>query len=97
MAYVAFDLDATLGFFELTNPFAHFWSPNYLENPEQSAVNKRLDISPRLKAKLARVRTTFANSLLRNPHLLDIVLRPNLDAILTQLLAAHILWSSVNI
>ena len=88
MAYVAFDLDATLGFFELTNPFAHFWSPNYLENPEQSAVNKRLELSPRLKAKLARVRTTFANSLLRNPHLLDIVLRPNLDAILTQLLAA---------
>ena len=86
MAYVAFDLDNTLGFFELTNPLAFLWSPDFLENPEQSAVNHRLDISSKLNMKLKKARATFANSLLNDSDLLSLVIRPNVDAIISPLL-----------
>jgi len=86
MAYVAFDLDNTLGFFELTNPLAFLWSPDFLENPEQSAVNQRLEISSKLNTKLKRARATFADSLLNDSDLLSLVIRPNIDAILVPLL-----------
>ena len=86
MAYVAFDLDNTLGFFELTNPLAFLWSPDFLENPEQSAVNHRLDISSKHNAKLKKARATFANSLLNDSDLLSLVIRPNIDAIILPLL-----------
>ena len=88
MAYVAFDLDATLGFFEITNPLAFFWSPDWLENPEQSALNGRLTLSHGLRVKLSRARIAFANALFANKELLDIVLRPNLDAFFPQLIKA---------
>jgi len=88
MAYVAFDLDATLGFFELTNQLAYLWSPDFLDNPEQSAVNKPLGLSTKLTSKLKRARMIFANSLLRDTELLYIVLRPNLDSIFIPLLNA---------
>jgi len=86
MAYVAFDLDNTLGFFELTNPLAFLWSPDFLENPEQSAINHRLEISTSLNNKLKKARTTFANSLLEDSSILSIIIRPNIDAIITPLL-----------
>jgi len=88
MAYVAFDLDATLGFFELTNQLAYLWSPEFLENPEQSALNKPLGLSAKLISKLKKARMIFANSLLRDPELLYIVLRRNLDSIFVPLLNA---------
>ena len=83
---MAFDLDNTLGFFELTNPLAFLWSPDFLENPEQSAVNQRLEISSKLNTKLKRARATFADSLLNDSDLLSLVIRPNIDAILVPLL-----------
>jgi len=86
MAYVAFDLDNTLGFFELTNPLAFLWSPDFLENPEQSAINHRLEISTSLNNKLKKARTTFANSLLEDSSILSLIIRPNIDAIITPLL-----------
>lgn len=88
MAYVAFDLDATLGFFEITNPLAFLWSPDWLENPEQSALNGRLALSHGLRVKLSRARIAFANALFANKELLDIVLRPNLDAFFPHLIKA---------
>ena len=88
MAYVAFDLDATLGFFEITNPLAFLWSPDWLENPEQSALNGRLTLSHGLRVKLSRARIAFANALFANKELLDIVLRPNLDAFFPKLVEA---------
>ena len=88
MAYVAFDLDATLGFFEVTNPLAYFWSPGWLNNPEQSAVNRHLEISSKLRVKLAKARANFANSLLTHPDILSLILRPNLDVVFEPLLAA---------
>ena len=88
MAYVAFDLDATLGFFEITNPLSYLWSPDWLNNPEQSAANQRLLLSPKLKVRLARARTIFANSLLTNEDILNVVLRPDLDVVINPLVEA---------
>lgn len=88
MAYVAFDLDNTLGFFEFTNPLAYLWSPEFLNNPEQSKSNHSLRLSTKLKAKLKRARDRFVESLLADHHLLQLVLRPNLDAILEPLVAS---------
>ena len=88
MAYVAFDLDNTLGFFELTNPMAFLWSPDFLENPEQSSSNTRLEISATIHNKLKKARQHFANNLLKDNDLLSVVLRPNIDVIFSQLLAA---------
>jgi hypothetical protein len=90
-AFVAFDLDNTLGFFELTNPLAYFWSPDFLSNPEQSRSNGGTapPISARLEKKLARVRETFARLLVQNEALLFSVLRPNLDAMMGPLVKAY--------
>jgi hypothetical protein len=88
MAYVAFDLDNTLGFFELTNPLAFLWSPDFLENPEQSAPNARLDLTARLHNKLKRARNNFADNLLADPELINLVLRPNIDVIFPPLIQA---------
>jgi len=88
MAYVAFDLDNTLGFFELTNPMAFLWSPDFLENPEQSATNIPLELSASIHNKLKVARQLFADNLLKDVDLLSLVLRPNLDVIFTQLIRA---------
>ena len=88
MAYVAFDLDNTLGFFELTNPLAYLWSAEFLDNPEQAKPNHPLRLSTKLKAKLKRARDRFVDSLLADRHLLNLVLRPNLDAIMEPLVTA---------
>ncbi len=89
-AHVAFDLDSTLGFFEITNPLSHFWSPEFVGNPEQIAPNEGpLDISPRLAKKLKRARQIFATRLAQNKELLRLVLRPNLDAMFLPLLKAR--------
>lgn len=86
--YVAFDLDNTLGFFELTNPLAYLWSPEFLRNPEQSAPNSPLQISKRLLVKLQKARNTFVKLLAKKEELLWLVLRPNLSALMEPLVAA---------
>lgn len=88
MAHVAFDLDNTLGFFELTNPLAYFWSPELIENPEQSRVNGPVEISHKLRKKLSRARVHFANAILADRQLLFMILRPNIGVILQPLLKA---------
>ena len=88
MACVAFDLDCTLGFFEIVNPLANLWSTDHLTNPEQSRNNSRLRISVTLRQKLQRARETFAQSLLKDLSILKTVLRSNLDALFLPLLEA---------
>jgi len=85
MAYVAFDLDNTLGYFEVVGPIAFFISPEFLKNPEESPTNS-LTISKRLSLKLEHVRANFAAELLKRPHVLHAVLRPNLDSLIKPLL-----------
>lgn len=90
MAYVAFDLDSTLGFFELTNHLSHFWSPEFVGNPEQDAANgDSFRISPRLTKALKRARALFVQRLLKDKELLRVVLRPNLDELFEPLLQAR--------
>jgi hypothetical protein len=88
-AHVAFDLDNTLGFFEVTNPLAWLWSPDTLENPVMAHANASLRLSPQLQRLLKKTRTTFANLLLKRPDLLWFVLRPNLRAMFEPLLSAY--------
>jgi len=87
MAYVAFDLDNTLGFFEYTNPLSYLWSPDMLTNPEQARVNPAVSLPPILLRRLAAARKKFAQKLLRNHHLLFSILRPNLNTLIYPLLA----------
>jgi hypothetical protein len=86
MAHVAFDLDRTLGFFEIVGPLAYLWSKDFLTNPEQASVNNPLLSSQKLEVSLRRARETFARSLLAEPDLLYTVLRPNIDAMILPLL-----------
>ena len=88
MAYIGFDLDNTLGFFETVGPIAYLLSPEFLSNPEEKVGNPPLNMSRQLKNKLAYVRNLFAANLLKSPKLLDKVLRPNLDALIKPILEA---------
>jgi hypothetical protein len=75
-----------LGFFEVTNALANLWSPDCIENPEQSRINSPIKISTSLRNTLKKVRRTFADSLLEDAHLLSTILRPNLDELILPLL-----------
>jgi hypothetical protein len=88
MAYVAFDLDNTLGFFELTNKFAFLWSPSFLDTPEQSNVNRPLNLSPKLSQQLKRAREIFVDKLLEDKDILSTIIRPNIDTLILPLLEA---------
>jgi len=76
MACVAFDLDNTLGFFDIIKPLALLWDEG--SHP----------ISHLLKRKLQGARSTFATYLLNDPKILATLLRPNLDAMILPLLQA---------
>ena len=86
MAYVAFDVDNTLGYFEIVNPLANFWSLDYINNPEQSFHSGKARISSRLEKKLKRARDIFSTELFKHPRLLYTVLRPNIHAMFAPLL-----------
>lgn len=79
-AYVAFDLDLTLGCFQHTNPLGQFWGPEMLERSSLA------QISPRLLAKLESARSYFANQILKSPELLNVVLRENVGEFIEPLL-----------
>jgi hypothetical protein len=85
MAFVAFDLDNTLGYFEAVGPLAFFMSPEFLQNPEELPTNP-LKISKRLEGTLRIVRREFAAELLKRPDIIHAVLRPNLDALIKPIL-----------
>jgi hypothetical protein len=82
MAYIAFDLDNTLGYFSILSPLAFFWSPESLENHDQEYMNPPLDLSKRLESKLKRARSQFMQSLIKEHHLLQKIIRPNIDSFL---------------
>ena len=85
-AYVGFDVDLTLGFFEYTNYLAFFWSPEYYETITEDAGRRAASVSPRLKDKLRDARRLFAELLLNDPPLLFTVLRANIGAMMEPLL-----------
>jgi hypothetical protein len=88
MACVAFDLDETIGSFRAIWPLASFWSLDYINTVEQRNGIAPFTPSPSLERTLDKVKDTFANYLLRDKQILDLIIRPNLRELLTPLLAA---------
>jgi hypothetical protein len=87
-AYVAFDMDNTLGFMEIVAPIGRFFSYEFLSNPEEAPHNAPLQLSSRLRSLLSRAQRMFAAELLNRPELLDTVLRPNIDSLIEPILKA---------
>ena len=81
MAYVAFDLDNTLGYFDVLGPLGEFWSPEVLK-----ALGHEPTLSRGLAAKLKRARALFVSALLRRTDLLKKILRPNLNTMIEPIL-----------
>lgn len=88
MACVAFDLDLTIGNFEPFWYLAHLWSVDHINNPDQLGNQTPFIPSRSLQTSLERVKQTFANYLLRDKSIIDMIIRPNLDELILPLLEA---------
>ena len=86
MACVAFDLDWTIGNFDLLWYLAPLWSLEDINTSEQRNGIAPFVPSRSLQTTLERVKETFANYLLRDKAILDLILRPNLHEVLDPLL-----------
>ena len=89
MACVAFDLDETIGNFRVLWYLASLWSIDDINNAEQRHGSPPAVFSPSLRTTLERVKETFAQYLLRDKEILNLILRPNINELLTPLLAAR--------
>jgi hypothetical protein len=74
-AYIAFDLDLTLGCFQHTNPLAYFWGLETLSPAEENRL------SAALKNRLRAAQRRFASQLLKSSDLLPLVLRKNIETL----------------
>jgi hypothetical protein len=88
MACVAFDLDETIGSFRAIWYLASFWSIDYINTVEQRNGAAPFTPSASLKRTLDHVKETFAEYLLRDKEILDLIIRPNIGELITPLLAA---------
>lgn len=88
MACVAFDLDETIGNFEVFWYIASFWSVDYINTVEQQNGRGTFRPSPSLLTTLERVKESFANYIFQDKEILDLIIRPNIGEILGPLLAA---------
>lgn len=79
-AFVAFDLDLTLGCFQHTNPLSYFWGLETLHPTTQDSIS--IDLSN----KMERAIYWYAGELLKRPGLLDLILRRNVDTLVNPLL-----------
>lgn len=89
MALVAFDLDNTLAFCEHLVPFGEFLSVATLNNTCSQRMNGPLKISRRLAYCMARAEQRFIAAVAERQHLVNTILRPNLDALMRPILAAR--------
>jgi hypothetical protein len=89
MAFIAFDLDNTLAFAEHLVPFGEFLSVATLNNLCSQRMNAPLRISRRLATHLARAEQRFIAVVASRHHLVNTILRPNLDALMRPILAAR--------
>lgn len=89
MACVAFDLDWTIGNFDILWYVAHLWSLEDINTTEQRNGLAPFVPSRGLQTTLERVKHTFANYLLRDNAILDLIIRPNIHEILHPLLEAR--------
>lgn len=89
MSYVAFDLDNTLGYFYHVMPVAAFFSAETVENLSYMRHNDTFRLSASLKAKLAKVEAAYIEKIIERPHLVRVILRPNIDALIRPILAGR--------
>ena len=88
MALVAFDLDNTLGFFDVIGPWGEFFSIDLLENSVNTLKNPGPALSPRLKELLRHAEWKVFKAIRASPKILEMIIRPNLDALLVPLIKA---------
>jgi len=87
MACVAFDLDWTLGNFEIFWYLSNLWSIEDITTKDQRG-NMSFNPSRSLRNALDRVKHTFLTYLLKDKSILDVIIRPNIDELLDPLLEA---------
>jgi hypothetical protein len=82
-AFVAFDLDGTLGSFDPIGPWSSIFSVETLEN----GVNKA-SLSTALKERLRAAENRFIEKVKADKKMMNLIFRPNLDALMTPLVKA---------
>jgi hypothetical protein len=83
MGLVAFDLDNTLGSFDVIGPWANFFSVETLENDRNKII-----FSKTLEARLRAAEDLLIEKIKGNKELLEKLFRPNLDALIIPLVKA---------
>ncbi len=87
---MAFDLDNTLGYFYHVMPVALFFSAETLENSSYKRYNESFRLSPTLKAKMAVAEAAYIQKIAERQHLVNVILRPNLDALIRPILQGRL-------
>lgn len=86
MSYVGFDLDNTLGYVYHVMPVAHFISVETMENSAFKRLNPGFRLSRRLRNALYKAEANFIQKIMARQHLIEVILRPNLDAMMRPVL-----------
>lgn len=82
-AFVAFDLDNTLGSFDLVGPWSGVFSVEALENERHNS-----SLTPALKRRLREAESLFIDKIKANRQMMNQMFRPNLDALIMPLVKA---------
>lgn len=90
MAYIGFDLDNTLGVFYHVAAAGHFFSQDIFDNSETLQLNPNFHLSSSLRKRLAAAEERFLRQIAIRPHLVNEILRPNLDALIRPVLQGRI-------
>jgi hypothetical protein len=90
MAYIGFDLDNTLGIFHHVAAAGHFFSQDIFNNSETLQLNPNFYLSSSLRKRLAAAEERFLRQIAIRPHLVNEILRPNLDALIRPVLQGRI-------
>jgi len=82
-AFVAFDLDSTLGSFDPVGPWSGLFSVETLENGE-----RMIPLTPALKRRLRAAESLFIEKVKADKKMMNLIFRPNLDALMAPLIKA---------
>jgi hypothetical protein len=90
MSYIAFDLDNTLGYFYHIYSIANFLSPETVENSAYKRYNQTFKLGDSLKAKMLKAEAAYIKKIAERQHLVNVILRPNLDALIRPVLQGRL-------
>jgi len=88
MSLVAFDLDNTLGYFDLIAPWGEMFSLELLENSVNLQNNPGFHLTTKVRILMREMEKKFIEIVESTPIFMDTLLRPNLDALLVPLIRA---------